>query len=151
LIAEQLRAKRRGQAGQSWYVDATSVKVNGKWCYLYRASDRDGNLVDSLLSEKRDMEAARRFDLRKLSMSLGTLQHGGQPMGMLPTHVPSGRSLAWMFCTEPTSISTIDWSKIIVASNSATPPCAGSEAWHQPPAFAVRSMKYASSFGSLLA
>ena len=76
LIAEQLRAKRRGQAGQSWYVDETSVKVKGKWCYLYRAIDRDGNLVDSMVSEKRDLEAAKRFDLRKLSMSLGTLQNG---------------------------------------------------------------------------
>jgi transposase-like protein len=61
LIADQLRSKRRGQAGQSWYVDETYVKVHGKWCYLYRAIDSDGNLVDSRLSEKRDMEAAKRF------------------------------------------------------------------------------------------
>lgn len=61
LLAEQLRAKRRGQAGKSWYVDETYIKVRGKWCYLYRAIDSDGKLVDSLLSEKRDMEAAQRF------------------------------------------------------------------------------------------
>ena len=61
LIAKQLRAKRRGQAGRSWYVDETYAKVHGTWCYLYRAIDRDGNLVDSMLSEKRDMEAAKRF------------------------------------------------------------------------------------------
>ena len=60
-MADQLRAKRRGQAGRSWYVDETYVSVHGKWCYLYRAIDRDGNLVDSMLSEKRDMEAAKRF------------------------------------------------------------------------------------------
>ena len=60
LIAEQLRTKRRGQAGTSWYVDETYVKVHGKWCYLYRAIDRDGNLVDSRLSERRDMDAAKR-------------------------------------------------------------------------------------------
>ncbi len=29
--------------------------------YLYRAIDRDGHLVDSMLSEKRDLEAAKRF------------------------------------------------------------------------------------------
>jgi putative transposase len=28
---------------------------------VYRAIDRDGNLVDSMLSEKRNMEAAKRF------------------------------------------------------------------------------------------
>ena len=61
LMADQLRIKRRGQAGRSWYVDETYVNVKGKWCYLYRAIDRDGNLVDSMLSEKRDMEAAKRF------------------------------------------------------------------------------------------
>ncbi len=61
LITEQLRIKRRGKAGQSWYVDETYVKVRGKWCYLYRAIDADGNLVDSRLSEKRDMEAAQQF------------------------------------------------------------------------------------------
>jgi putative transposase len=57
LIADQLRTRRRGQAGASWYVDETYLKVHGKWCYLYRAIDGDGNLVDSRLSEKRDMDA----------------------------------------------------------------------------------------------
>jgi transposase-like protein len=37
------------------------VRVNGHWCYLYRAIDREGNLVDVLLSERRDMEATQRF------------------------------------------------------------------------------------------
>src|ERR1700730_7207590 len=32
LIAEQLRNKRGGQAGRSWYVDETYLKVYGKWC-----------------------------------------------------------------------------------------------------------------------
>jgi len=61
LLADQLRHKRRGQAGTSWHVDETYVKVQGKWCYLYRAIDRDGNLVDSMLSQKRDLAAAKRF------------------------------------------------------------------------------------------
>jgi len=61
LITEQLRTKRRGQAGVSWYVDETYVRVHGKWCYLYRAIDHDGNLVDSMLSEKRNMESAQKF------------------------------------------------------------------------------------------
>lgn len=61
LITEQLRARRRGKAGRSWYVDETYLKVNGKWCYLYRAIDRNGNLVDSMLSEHRDMTSAKRF------------------------------------------------------------------------------------------
>jgi hypothetical protein len=51
-------------------VDETYINVKGKWCYLYRAIDRDGNLVDSMVSEKRAREAVKRFDLRKPSMSL---------------------------------------------------------------------------------
>jgi putative transposase len=61
LMADQLRAKRRGHAGTSWYVDETYVKVHGTWCYLSRAIDRDGNFVDCMLSQKRDMDAAKRF------------------------------------------------------------------------------------------
>ena len=34
------------------------VKVAGQWCYLYRAIDRDGTLVDVYLSETRDMAKA---------------------------------------------------------------------------------------------
>ncbi len=68
LMAEQLRVKRRGHVRSSWYVDETYVKVRGKWCYLYRALDRHGNLVDSMLSEKRDMEAAKRFFKQALQM-----------------------------------------------------------------------------------
>ncbi|GHP00286.1 hypothetical protein KSF_103330 [Reticulibacter mediterranei] len=61
LLADQLRIRRHGQARTSWYIDETYIKVHGKWCYLYRAIDRDGNLVDSMLSKKRDMDAAKRF------------------------------------------------------------------------------------------
>lgn len=65
MVSELLRAKRRGQAGRSWYIDETYVKVSGRWCYLYRAIDRDGNLLDSMLSQHRDRQSARRF-LRRL-------------------------------------------------------------------------------------
>jgi putative transposase len=61
LVADQLRRKRRGQAGRSWYVDETYIKVHGRWCSLYRAIDADGNLVDSRLSERRDTDAAQQF------------------------------------------------------------------------------------------
>jgi putative transposase len=68
LLADQLRGKRHGQAGTSWYVDETYIKVCGKWCYLYRAIDADGNLIDSRLSEKRDMEAAQQFFKQALAV-----------------------------------------------------------------------------------
>jgi transposase-like protein len=70
LVSENLRSKRRGIAGRSWYLDETYVKVSGRWRYLYRAVDREGNLLDSMLSELRDKHAARRF-LRRLIDSAG--------------------------------------------------------------------------------
>src|SRR4051794_1837272 len=60
-LAEDLRRRRRGKVGRSWYVDETYLKVQGRWCYLYRAIDRNGNLVDVLFSEHRDMAAAQAF------------------------------------------------------------------------------------------
>jgi transposase-like protein len=60
-LAEDLQRRRRGKVGRSWYVDETYVKVHGRWCYLYRAIDQHGNLVDVLLSEHRDMVAAKAF------------------------------------------------------------------------------------------
>lgn len=61
IFADQLRAKRQGKVGKVWFVDETYIRVKGKWCYLYRGIDEDGNLVDVRLSEKRDMEVAKAF------------------------------------------------------------------------------------------
>jgi putative transposase len=61
LLSLALRKKRRGAVGNSWYVDETYIKVHGQWCYLYRAIDRDGNLVDVQLSDTRDLAAAETF------------------------------------------------------------------------------------------
>jgi putative transposase len=60
-LAGELRRKRRGKVGGSWYVDETYLKVDGRWCYVYRAIDSTGALVDVLFSERRDMRAAKAF------------------------------------------------------------------------------------------
>jgi len=59
-IAEQAQRRKRRTAS-SWRVDETYIKVKGKWTYLYRAVDHDGQTLDFLLSERRDLAAARRF------------------------------------------------------------------------------------------
>src|SRR3982751_727630 len=69
FLAEQLRRKRQGQVGPRWYVDETYLKVKGRWCYLYRAIDHDGNLVDSMLSSTRDMATAQCFFESALSIA----------------------------------------------------------------------------------
>jgi len=60
LLTARLKARRRGKAGRTWYMDETYVKVEGRWCYLYRAIDFEGVLVETLLSKTRDMTAAKR-------------------------------------------------------------------------------------------
>jgi transposase-like protein len=64
VLASSLRQGRHGRGGagrRSWHVDETYLKVRGRWCYLYRAIDRNGNLVDTMPSEHRDMAAAKAF------------------------------------------------------------------------------------------
>jgi putative transposase len=85
LLIDQVRQHRRGKAGRHWHVDETYVRVKGRWCYLYRAIDRNGNLVDSMLSAHRDMEAAKRFFRRAKQQADGapeqvtTDKHGSYP------------------------------------------------------------------------
>jgi len=61
LLGKSLRKKRRGKAGKSWFVDETYVKVSGQWCYLYRACDKKGELIDCFLSPTRDKKSAMAF------------------------------------------------------------------------------------------
>ena len=57
--------------GGSWRCDETYVKVKGRWTYLYRAVDKQGRTVDFLLSEHRDVAAAKGF-FRKAMKSHAT-------------------------------------------------------------------------------
>ena len=57
----KLRTRRKGTAGKKWHIDATYIKVEGDWCYFYRAIDKEGNLVDVYLSDVRDQAAAEAF------------------------------------------------------------------------------------------
>jgi IS6 family transposase len=62
----------RHTPGDRWFVDETYVKVSGQWRYVYRAVDQFGQVIDVLVSEKRDMAATWRFFTR-------ALDHGPSP------------------------------------------------------------------------
>jgi transposase-like protein len=66
LLADAARFTRHAP-GDRWYVDETYVKVNGVWRYVYRAVDQFGQVIDVLVSPRRDAEAARRFFRRALT------------------------------------------------------------------------------------
>jgi putative transposase len=45
----------------SWRMQETYIRVRGQWRYLYRAVDRAGQTIDSLLTAQRDERAAAHF------------------------------------------------------------------------------------------
>jgi len=55
-LAGELRRRRHGRGGargRHWRLDETCLKVRGRWCYLYRAIDRDGIPLRSQSSKPR--------------------------------------------------------------------------------------------------
>ena len=65
LLAEAARPCRH-LVGDRWFVDETYVKVGGVWRYVYRAVDQHGQVIDVMVSETRDIAAARRFFTRAI-------------------------------------------------------------------------------------
>jgi transposase-like protein len=65
LLAEAARPCRHA-VGDRWQVDETYVKVAGRWRYVYRAIDQFGQVIDVLMSTRRDAAAARRFFKRAI-------------------------------------------------------------------------------------
>lgn len=49
------------RASVDWHVDETYIRVGGKWRYLWRAVDANGQMVDFRLTARRDEKAARAF------------------------------------------------------------------------------------------
>ncbi|WP_407567271.1 IS6 family transposase [Polymorphospora sp. A560] len=66
LLADAARFARHAP-GDRWFVDETYVKVNGVWRYVYRPVDQHGQVIDVLVSARRDAAAARRFFQRALT------------------------------------------------------------------------------------
>ena len=65
-FAEAAQA-RQHVVGDRWHVDETYLKVNGTWRYLFRAIDQFGQVIDVLLSPRRDAKAAHRFFERAMA------------------------------------------------------------------------------------
>ena len=59
-IEKQFRRRKR-PVGKSWRMDETYIRVKGKWKYLYRAVDSEGQTIDFLLTPHRDKAAAAAF------------------------------------------------------------------------------------------
>src|SRR5246127_2463318 len=73
--------------GRSWRCDETYIKVNGRWTYLYRAVNKQARTVDFLLSERRDVAAAKRF------FSKAMKKHGTPRVITLDAYAASHRAI----------------------------------------------------------
>ena len=91
LLANRLRAKRRGCAGVSWCIDEASVKVAGRWRSRERALDRAGVLLAARRSAHRDKHAARRFLRRLVEVAERT-----PPRVTTEAHPPDRRAIRWI-------------------------------------------------------
>ena len=74
-LLDKLKWYWKPTLGYSWRVDETYVRVKGKWSYLYRAIDKQGNTIDFYLSSTRNMNAAKRF----LGKALGSIPDYAYP------------------------------------------------------------------------
>jgi putative transposase len=53
--------RRRARPGDQWHLDEVFITINGKTHYLWRAVDQEGNVLDILVTSRRDAKAATRF------------------------------------------------------------------------------------------
>lgn len=66
------RLKRsRGPVGDTWHLDEVYLKINGDHQYLWRAVDREEQVIDILIQSLRDARAAERFFRKVLRLLSG--------------------------------------------------------------------------------
>ncbi len=86
-------------SGTSYRLDEAYVKVGTEWKYLYRAVDSMGRTVESRLSARRDVPAAKRSfrklmraDHRRLPFTVGTDRHASYPAAARKISQPRHRA-----------------------------------------------------------
>ena len=74
MFAAEIRKRRvahmRGYPQWRWHLDEAFVKVNGKLCYLWRAVDHEGEVLEAVVTAKRDKAAALKF-LKRIMKKYG--------------------------------------------------------------------------------
>ncbi len=80
MFAAETRKRRvahmRGHPQWRWHLDEVFVKVNGKLCYLWRAVDHEGEVLEAVMTTKRDKAAA-------LKLLKRTMKGYGSPRSVL--------------------------------------------------------------------
>ena len=62
MFAAEIRKRRvahmRGYPHWRWHLDEVFVRINGKLCYLWRAVDHEGEILEAVVTARRDKAAA---------------------------------------------------------------------------------------------
>ena len=68
-VLEARFRKHKMPVNVSWRMDETYIKVKGKWKYLYRTVDKNGDTIDFLLRARRAHKAAKAFFKKAIKAS----------------------------------------------------------------------------------
>lgn len=79
-IATNIR-RRRGRADSVWHLDEMVVRINGQRMYIWRAVDKEGEVLDVLFQKRRNKDAALKW-LRKLLKSKGAVPEAIVTVGL---------------------------------------------------------------------
>ena len=69
-IRKRQVAHLRGYPQWRWHLDEVLVKVNGRLCYLWRAVDHEGEVLEAVVNAKRDKAAALKL-LKRIMKKYG--------------------------------------------------------------------------------
>ena len=78
MFAAEIRKKRIARMRGYWHLDEVFVKVNGKLCYLWRAFDHEGEVLETVVTARRDKAAALKL-LKRI------MKKYGAPRSIVPT------------------------------------------------------------------
>jgi putative transposase len=83
--AEYARRLRRKSPSPNdiWHLDEVVVRLNGRKCWLWRAVDQDGYVLDEIVQMRRNTKAARRLLVRLLK------KQGMAPKRIITDKLPS--------------------------------------------------------------
>ena len=74
MFAAEIRKRRlahmRGYPQWRWHLDEVFVRVNGKLCYLWRAVDHEGEVLEAVVTARRDKAAALKL-LKRIMKKYG--------------------------------------------------------------------------------
>ena len=89
MFAAEIRRRRvdrmRAFSNWRWHVDEVFVKINGERHYLWRAVDHEGEVLEAVVTKRRNKKAALKF-LRKL------MRRYGQPETIVTDRLPAYRA-----------------------------------------------------------